>query len=282
MFKSVLLLFKLRLSLTVVLSSVLGYLIAVFKMGAIFSWTQFIFLFLGGLLVTCAANTFNQILEKEQDGIMKRTQNRPLVLGALSITTAFFIGTILALIGFCMLYFGTTPFAAVVSLVSLILYAFVYTPSKKFTSFCVLIGAIPGALPPLIGYLAAGMPLDTVGWYLFIFQFLWQFPHFWAIAWSLYDDYQKVGYHMLPTSKGKTKNAVLIILVYTVLTVILGILPYFADLLPLVGMLIILAAGFYFIYTNIRLFKTLENSDAKQFMFASLIFMPTVLITLIF
>jgi len=282
MFKSILLLFKLRLSLTVVLSSLLGYFIAVFKMDAPFSWANLIFLFIGGLLVTCAANAFNQILEKEQDSIMKRTQNRPLVKGSFSISFAFFLAISLAVVGFGFLYFGTFPKAAVISLISLVLYAFVYTPSKKYTSFCVFIGAIPGALPPLIGYLAAGMPFDPIAWYLFIFQFLWQFPHFWAIAWSLHDDYQKVGYQMLPTKDGKTKLAVIIMLIYTVITVIVGVLPYFAVMLNKVGLIAIILAGIYFIYTNFVLYKSLENKDAKKFMFASLIFMPTVLTALIF
>lgn len=282
MFKSILLLFKLRLSLTVVLSSLLGYLIAVYKKGADFSWQNLIFLFIGGVLITCAANAFNQILEKEQDSIMKRTQNRPLVQGVFSISFAFFLATALTVVGFIILYFGTFPKAAVVSLISLVLYAFVYTPSKKYTSFCVFIGAIPGALPPLIGYLAAGMPFDTIAWYLFIFQFLWQFPHFWAIAWQLHDDYKSVGYQMLPTANGKTKRSVIIMLIYTAITVIVGILPYFADMMNKVGLIAVIITGIYFIYTNFVLFKTLENKDAKKFMFASLIFMPTVLTVLIF
>ncbi len=281
-FKSIIQLFKLRLSYTVVLSSLLGYLIAVYKAYAPFYWSDLGFLFVGGLLITCAANGFNQIIEKEQDTLMKRTQNRPLVTNQLSISFAFAVSTIVGILGFIILFFGNNALTGIIGIISLVLYSFVYTPSKKYTSFCVLIGAIPGALPPLIGYVAAANTLDTWAIYLFVFQFLWQFPHFWAIAWQLHEDYQKAGYHMLPTASGKTKKTSMIILIYTVITFIVSLLPFFLNQITIIGLILIIITGGYFIYKNIQLYQTLENKHAKQLMFASLIFMPTVLTVLIF
>lgn len=265
-----------RLSLTVVLSSLLCYGIAVVHKGIAFDWSIFACLFLGGSFITFASNAFNQILEKEQDGVMKRTQNRPLVQNEISISQAFLIATLIGLLGFILLYFGTNPLAAVISLLSLILYSFVYTPSKKITPFCVLIGAVPGALPPLIGYLAATGEFDGIAIFLFIFQFIWQFPHFWAIAWSLHEDYESVGYKMLPSKSGKSKISAIIILIYTVVCLLIALAPYSAGILSLVDLVVITILGLYFIYRSIVLLKKLDNESAKKLMFASLLFMPIV------
>jgi protoheme IX farnesyltransferase len=272
--KSIVALFKVRLSLTVVISSLLCYLIAVVHKEIPFDSIEFISLFIGGCLITFSSNAFNQILEKEQDAIMKRTQTRPLVTGKLTMVQAFIVAVSAGLLGFVILYFGTKPIAGVLSLLSLILYAFVYTPSKAKTSFCVFIGAIPGALPPLIGYLAATGDFDSLAIYLFIFQFIWQFPHFWAIAWMLHEDYESVGYKMLPSKSGKSKITAMIILVYTVISVIIGILPYSAGLMGIFGLIVVSLLGIYFIYQSYLLVRTLQN--AKKLMLASLLFMPMV------
>ncbi len=279
--KDIIALFKVRLSLTVVISSALGYGIAIVHSGAELNWVEFFMLLIGGALVTFSANAFNQILEKEQDTIMSRTQNRPLVTEKISLSTAFFVAVAVGLLGFSCMYWGTKPIAAVYSLLSLVLYSFVYTPSKKVTSFCVLIGAIPGAFPPLIGYLAATGSLDTLGLYLFSFQFIWQFPHFWAIAWFLEEDYKKVNYHMLPSKTGKSKVSAWIILIYTIICVILGMLPYIAGLTNIFGLMIICGLGLFFISRAAVLMKTLSAKDGKQLMFASLLFMPTVYMTIL-
>lgn len=271
---SIIALFKVRLSLTVVISSLLCYLIAIVHKAIDFSYVEFISLFVGGSLITFSANAFNQILEKEQDTIMKRTQLRPLVTGKITIVQAFIIAVFTGLLGFVIVYFGTKPIAGVLSLLSLVIYAFVYTPSKEKTSFCVFIGAIPGALPPLIGYVAATDNFDSLGIYLFIFQFIWQFPHFWAIAWMLHDDYESVNYKMLPSKSGKSKISALIIFIYTIITVVMGILPYTASIMGIYGLIIVSLIGLYFIYQSYILLRTLKN--AKKLMLASLLFMPMV------
>lgn len=267
-FKDIIGLFKVRLSLTVVFSSMITYFIALWIKDISFDLSCFISLSVGGSFVTFAANAFNQILEKEQDGVMKRTQNRSLVQNKLSLTQAFFLATLTGLIGFITLYFGTYPIVGVFGLASLILYAFVYTPSKRYTSFCVFIGAIPGALPPLIGYMAGTGEIDSIGIYLFIFQFIWQFPHFWAIAWMLDEDYKSVGYKMLPSKSGKSKISALIILIYTIITVIIGAVPYTAHFMSIWGLIISGSIGIYFIVMSYLLFKKLNDHQAKKLMFA--------------
>ena len=240
------------------------------------------FLFFGGALITFGANAFNQIMEVKQDSLMQRTQKRPLVQSELSVTQASVIASVCVLLGFLFLYFGTTPIAGVLGLLSFILYAFVYTPSKSVTNFNVLIGAIPGALPPLIGYLAAKPHLDLLAIYLFTFQFIWQFPHFWAIAWMIDDDYQKVGYKMLPTNKGKVKSTSLIILVYTIITVLIACLPKITGVMNYYSLIIVILSGIYFIWKAFLLFKQQSNVAARRLMLASLLFMPLVYIVLLF
>ncbi len=280
--KDIIALFKVRLSLTVVFSSMITYFIAILIKDLPFDLSCFISLSIGGSLITFSANAFNQILEKEQDGIMKRTQNRPLVQNKLSITQAFFIATFIGVIGFVTLYFGAFPIVGVFGLASLILYAFIYTPSKRFTSFCVFIGAIPGALPPLIGYMAGTGEIDSIGIYLFVFQFIWQFPHFWAIAWMLDEDYKKVEYKMLPSKTGKSKISALIILIYTVFTVIIGAVPYTAHIMNIWGLIVVTIAGLYFVYMSFLLLQKMNDTQAKKLMFASLIYMPIVYLMILF
>ncbi|MDB4347411.1 heme o synthase [Bacteroidia bacterium] len=280
--KDIIALFKVRLSLTVVFSSMMTYFIAILIKDLAFDLSCFLSLSIGGALITFAANAFNQILEKEQDGIMKRTQNRPLVQNKLSLSEAFFIATITGIIGFITLYFGTFPIVGVFGLASLILYAFVYTPSKRFTSFCVFIGAIPGALPPLIGYMAGTGEIDSIGIYLFVFQFIWQFPHFWAIAWMLDEDYKKVEYKMLPSKTGKSKISALIILIYTIFTVIIGAVPYTAHIMNIWGLIVVTIAGVYFVYMSFLLLQKMNDTQAKKLMFASLIYMPIVYLMILF
>ncbi len=280
--KDIIALFKVRLSLTVVFSSMITYFIAILIKDLPFDLSCFISLSIGGSLITFSANAFNQILEKEQDGIMKRTQNRPLVQNKLSITQAFFIATFIGVIGFVTLYFGTFPIVGVFGLASLILYAFIYTPSKRFTSFCVFIGAIPGALPPLIGYMAGTGEIDSIDIYLFVFQFIWQFPHFWAIAWMLDEDYKKVEYKMLPSKTGKSKISALIILIYTVFTVIIGAVPYTAHIMNIWGLIVVTIAGLYFVYMSFLLLQKMNDTQAKKLMFASLIYMPIVYLMILF
>lgn len=282
--KSIKDLFKLRLSLTVVLSSLLCYGIGI-KYGndLDFSWIAFINLFLGGSLITFSSNTFNQILEQKQDSLMKRTQNRPLVKGTIKVTTALGIAIILALLGYVLLYIGNNALTANISIISLVLYSFVYTPSKKYTSFCVFIGAIPGALPPLIGYVAATGVIDLLGIYLFAFQFMWQFPHFWAIAWLLNEDYALAGYKMLPSSKGTSKISAYIICIYTIMTVIVALYPFFTsssqlNVLNLYEVIVVLLLGIYFVLNSFRLLRNLDVASARRLMYASLIFMPLIYI----
>ena len=192
-------LLKPNLSFMVVFSSVVGYLLAP---GIPFDLTRVLLLFIGGILVTGGANTINQILEREGDGLMTRTMHRPLVEGRMGLAEAWAVAAISGVGGALMLGYFFNPLAGILSFISLLLYGFAYTPMKRIHPIAVLIGAIPGAMPPLLGWVAAtGTLTGTLGlggWILFLIQFFWQFPHYWAIAWVSYDECKKAGISMLP------------------------------------------------------------------------------------
>ncbi|MFZ9971450.1 MAG: protoheme IX farnesyltransferase, partial [Bacteroidia bacterium] len=170
-----------------------------------------------------------------------------------------------------------TPFTTMLlSLVSLVVYVFVYTPMKQVSPLAVMVGAIPGALPPLIGYTAAVGRIDEPGMMLFLVQFFWQFPHFWAIAWMLHEDYQKAGYWLLPSSGGRDKRSAYQILIYTVLLMLVSMMPIYYELSAPQALMLILPAGFWVLFNAYRLFRSLEVADARKLMFASLLFTPAV------
>lgn len=271
-------LLKFRLSLLVLFSGTIGYLMA--WNGAAWSWGAFFWFVLGSFLITGAANTINQILEREVDKHMPRTRTRPLPTGALQVgeTTAYAVT--LAALGTLILVLGVNVGTASLALLSLILYAFVYTPLKGVTSFSVFVGAIPGALPPLIGWYAASGELSIGAFIVFGLQFAWQFPHFWAIAWLAHDDYMKVGYNLLPTGERDWGTALQIVS-YTLFLIPLGLLPWWHGLTGPVSAIIVTLAGVLFLVPAIQLLRKEDRRSARMLMFGSFLYLPVMQIALV-
>jgi protoheme IX farnesyltransferase len=277
---------KFRLTSTVVATSIFGYLLGC-KFNAVdgslagFSWLVFLGVFLGGLLIVFGSNGLNQLLEKTQDSQMMRTQNRPIVEGRLSESQARIFSIVCGIVGVLILLFTTPLLTTLLGALSLILYVFVYTPLKGITPLAVMIGAIPGALPPLIGYTAATGVIDDGGIILFLVQFFWQFPHFWAIAWLLHDDYQKAGYWLLPSKGGRDTYSAFQIVIYTLILIATSIMPVvygMCDVWVLAG---VLPAGLLFLFYALMLRKTLETSDARKLLFTSFLYTPVVFLSYI-
>lgn len=280
-------LMKPNLSTMVVFSSVIGYLLAP---GISFHWLDVILLFLGGMLVTNAANIINQIIERVSDGFMKRTMNRPLPTHRMSVTEAVIICILSALIGSFLLGFFFNWLAAGLSILSMLLYGFAYTPMKKVNTIATFIGAIPGAFPPLIGWVAAlgmaglGGTNDLVGlggWVLFLIQFFWQFPHFWAIAWLGYEEYLKAGIMLLPSKNGKTSFTGLQCLFYSLPLLPLSMVPHYLGMTGTVSMYVCLLFAAYYVFNSALFYTKNDRFSAKKVMYSSFIYLPGVLIALI-
>jgi heme o synthase len=272
-------LLKPNLSIMVVFSSVVGYLLAP---GVHFAWKEVIILFVGGMLVTGGANTINQILERYSDKLMKRTMNRPMPDGRMGATEAWIFATVSGITGSFLLAYYFNPLAGLLGFISLLLYAFAYTPMKKVHPIAVLIGAIPGALPPLIGWVAATGSLGVGGWILFLIQFFWQFPHFWAIAWVGFDDYNKAGIRMLPSKAGRTSFTGLQCMFYSLVLIPMAIMPRTVGLSGNIGMWVCIAAGAFYFMASLAFFFQNDHKSAKRVMFSSFLYLPVVLLALLF
>lgn len=271
-------LLKFRLSFLVVFSAGIGYMLGLAEP---IRTADFILFLLGGLLMTGASNTINQILEKDLDKLMKRTCGRPLPTGRISITEATIYAFALGLTGFILILKFANPFAALLTLLSSILYAFVYTPLKRKSSISVLVGAIPGALPPLIGWVAVTNSINVEGMLLFGIQFIWQFPHFWAIAWVLDEDYKKAGFKMLPFGGGKDINTAFQIMIYTLMLIPLGLIPAKLGLAGVNSGIIATVCGSIFLMQTFYLMKECSNKAARLIMFGSFLYLPIVQIALL-
>jgi protoheme IX farnesyltransferase len=271
-------LMKFTLSLTVVFSSVVSYLMVP---GIEFDILSVLLLFAGGMLVTGAANAINQIVEKDTDGKMKRTATRPVASGRMHIDEAATFSVLAAVFGIFIIGLWFNWMAAGIAAFSLFLYGFIYTPLKKVHSISVLIGAIPGALPCLTGW-AAGDPLLGIGgWVLFALQFLWQFPHFWAIAWVAHEDYSSAGFKLLPDVGGPTKYAAVQSVLYSVLLIPIGVMPYVFGMSGVVSMIIVGIANLVMFWQCVRLFREMNVTAARRVMFGSYFYLPIVLISLL-
>ena len=270
-------LMKLNLSLLVVFSSVIGYLIIP---ELTFSFSKAVLLFLGGLLITGAANATNELIEKEDDKLMKRTADRPLAAGRMGSTEAIVFIILSLIVGSIILYTQFNFLAAALSVGSYIIYAFVYTPLKKKTSLSVLVGAIPGSLPCAIGWAAGTGTIGmTEAWVLFAFQFFWQFPHFWAIAWIGNDDYQKAGMKMLPQKGKESRYTAFQTVLYSSLLLPLAVLPQILGLTSWAGSAVLGLAAIGFIWFAYQFFKENSDAKAKKLMFASFMYLPVILFT---
>jgi protoheme IX farnesyltransferase len=281
-FKDYFMLSKVRLSTSVVGTTVITYCLGVAKTAESFDALKCFGLVLGGMLVVAASNGFNQIYEKDTDRLMSRTQKRPIADGRMSVNDAMVFSIVCAVFGLLALAFFTNGRVAFLSLVSLFIYSLVYTPMKAKTPLAVFVGAIPGALPPAIGWIAAVGNIDEIAWVLFLIQFFWQFPHFWAIAWMLEDDYRKANYTLLPSFEGRTKRNAMQIIWYTVILILVSMYPISIDFGSLTSLVFIIPAGVYLLYRAIVLYRTQSITDAKSLMFASLIYMPVVLLSYLF
>lgn len=272
------LLMKFTLSFTVVFSSVVCYLLVP---GLTFSIISVLLLFVGGMLVTGAANAINQIVEKDTDAMMKRTASRPIASGRMSVDEASTFAVVAAVFGIFIIGVYFNWVAAGISAFSLFLYGFIYTPLKKVHSIAVLVGAIPGALPCLIGWAAGDPSLGIGGWVLFALQFFWQFPHFWAIAWVSHEDYGRAGFKLLPSVGGPTKYAAVQSILYSVLLIPIGVLPFAIGMSGTISLVIVSVANLVMFWHCIRLFREMNVKAARRVMFGSYIYLPVVLLSLL-
>jgi len=270
---------KFTLSFTVVFTCVICYMLA--PAVKTYDWGMIIALTVAGLLVTGSANAINQAVEKDTDAQMKRTSTRPVAAGRMSQKTAYTFAIIAGIVGVAMMWYFFNLSSALLSAFSLFIYAFIYTPLKKINSIAVLVGAFPGALPCLIGWVAGNDDFALAGWSLFLIQFIWQFPHFWAIAWVAHADYSRVGFKLLPAKEGPTKFTALQSVMYSVLMVPIGFLPHYFNITGEVSMWILLVANIFMVVQCVRLYQNMGVPAARRVMFSSYIYLPIVFLALL-
>jgi protoheme IX farnesyltransferase len=274
-------LIKFTLSFMVVFSTVVSFLIAPYYL--IYTrptLLSVLLLFTAGMLITGSANAINQALEKDTDAMMKRTAKRPVASGRMSVTEAYAFAAITGLLGVGMMWYFFNVQAAMVGLFSLFLYGFIYTPLKKVNSVAVLVGAIPGALPCLIGWVAATNDFSAGGWILFGIQFIWQFPHFWAIAWLAHEDYSKAGFKLLPADKGPTRFTAVQSVMYSVVMIPVGVLPYVFGISGFISLWIVLACNIWMVYVSVMLYLNMNAASARKVMFSSYFYLMIVFLSL--
>jgi protoheme IX farnesyltransferase len=265
---------KMRLALSVVFSSIAGYLLGV----DVVNYKDLALLGFGGYFMVGASNAFNQIIEKDLDVLMNRTKNRPVPSGRMSVSTAFIIACIFTVLGIAILYI-INPQTAMFGAISIFLYTCVYTPLKTKTPLAVFVGAIPGAIPFMLGWVAATDDFGIEPGTLFALQFFWQFPHFWAIGWFLFEDYKKGGFFMLPTGKQDKGTAVQTIM-YTVWTILISVVPVLGITgelkLSIISAIIVFLLGLVMLYYAVQLFKKMTEKAAKQLMLASVSYITLI------
>ncbi len=266
-------LLKVRLSLLVAFSCAFGYGLAT---RGNMDWQVLIMLTLGGFLLSGASVSINQILEKDLDSLMTRTQSRPLPTARLTVSEATIFTLICLVASLVILWIYTNPFTVVLSIISMLLYSFVYTPLKQVGPIAVFVGAIPGALPPLLGWIAATGSITYEAIIIFGIQFIWQFPHFWAIAWVADDDYKKAGFKLLPSGGGKDLNTAIQIMVYTLFLIPLGLLPATFGITGIYSAVVATLCGAAFFAQTFSLMKTGSRQSALRIMFGSFIYLPVV------
>jgi len=272
-------LIKFSLSFMVVFSAVISYLLA--PKVVVYDWAMIIWLFVGGMLVTGSANAVNQVVERDTDAMMKRTAKRPVASGRMSVAEGWAFAIVTVVAGLLILGYFFNLLSAIVAAVSWFIYAFMYTPLKKVSAVAVLLGAVPGALPCLIGWAAGQDELSAGGWVLFAVQFFWQFPHFWAIAWIAHTDYSKAGFKLMPSVEGPGKYSAIQSIIYSLVLIPVGILPYLTGMSGIVSFWIIIAANILMTWQSIRLYREMEIKAARRVMFSSYIYLPIVLLALL-
>ncbi len=270
---------KFSLTTMVVFSAVISYLLA--PKVVEYSWGMIALLFAGGFLVTGSANAINQVVEKDTDAKMKRTARRPVAAGRMTEMEGWAFAIITGVAGCFILGYFFNWLSAGLAAFSLFLYAFIYTPLKKVNAISVLVGAVPGALPCLIGWTAGNDSITAGGWALFGIQFFWQFPHFWAIAWIAHKDYSNAGFKLLPSVEGPTKYSAIQAVIYSLLLIPVGVLPYFTNISGAISLFVILFANLFMIYLSVQLYTKMEVKAARRVMFGSYIYLPVVLLAML-
>jgi heme o synthase len=265
-------LLKFRLSFLVAFSCAFGFVLASEQL----NWTTLIMLFLGGFLLSGSSVTINQIIEKDLDKLMTRTVNRPLPTYRVSVNEAITVAAVCFVAGVCILIIYTNVFTTALSILSLVLYAFVYTPLKRVGPIAVFVGAIPGALPPLLGWTASTGAITHEALIIFGIQFIWQFPHFWAIAWVSDDDYKKAGFKLLPSGGKKDLNTAVQIMIYTMFLIPLGLLPATFGITGINSAIVATLCGVMFFALTFSLMKSGDRRSALKIMFASFLYLPIV------
>ena len=288
--KDYLMLTKPSLNIMVVFSSVVSFLMVPDLAGRFENpWVMSVLVFLGGFLVTGSANAINQVVEKDTDALMKRTASRPGASGRMKAEEAWIFAIVTGAAGLFILGYFFNVLSATLAAVSLFLYAFVYTPLKKQSAVAVFVGAFPGALPCLIGWAAGNNAVfergngwqDYGGWVLFGLQFLWQFPHFWAIAWIAHKDYSGAGFKLLPTETGPTKMTAMQAIIYAMMLIPVTALMYTINLTGIYGIGVVMVANLFLIWQCIRLYREMDAKAARRVMFGSYIYLPVVLLAML-
>lgn len=267
-------LLKFRLSALVTFSAVFGFILG--HTSPSFSWAGLAGLVFGGFLISGASGAANEILERDLDKLMKRTQGRPLPMNVISLVEAQLFTLTAALAGIGMLWFFTNPLTTSLGILSMILYVFVYTPLKRVGPIAVLVGAIPGAMPPLLGWVAATGAITYEAMIIFGIQFVWQFPHFWAIAWVSDDDYKRAGFKLLPLGGKKDLNTAIQIMIYTLFLLPLGLLPTYFGLTGINSGIVATLCGVLFLAQTFSLMKDCSRKSALRIMFGSFLYLPIV------
>ncbi|TDD78596.1 heme o synthase [Flavobacterium caseinilyticum] len=274
---------KARLAISVVFSSIAGFMLGIYDLHSL-DWMVLLKLAVGGYCMVGASNAFNQVIEKDLDALMDRTKNRPVPAGRMTRTTALIIASLLTVVGIALLY-TINPKTAMFGAISIFLYTSVYTPLKTMTSLSVFVGAFPGAIPFMLGWVAATGEFGIEAGTLFLIQFFWQFPHFWAIGWFLYEDYEKAGFFMLPTGK-KDKGTALQVILYTVWLILASLLPvlgYTGRLyITPIAAIIVFLLGLWMLFYAVRLYKLRTAKAARTLMLVSVSYITLLQLVYIF
>lgn len=266
---------KLRLASLVVMSSSICYVLAADPVDI----SILLALVAGGFLLTGSSNGFNEIIERDLDALMSRTSERPLPQKRMGVIEAISVATLSGVVGIGILSYFINPLSGILGGIALILYVVAYTPLKKITPFSVFVGAFPGSIPTMIGCVAATSGFGNItllAWLMFAVQFIWQFPHFWAIAWRLDEDYRKAGFKMLPSPMGKDRASAFQVLVYTITLIPVSLLPIFFGYTGYISMIVAGIAGSIFAFQAYRLYSSLSSDSATRLMFGSFIYLPVV------
>jgi len=271
-------LIKFRLSFLVTFSAVFGFLLS----SNYINYFSLFILIISGFFITGSSVINNQIIEKDSDKLMNRTKNRPLPTNKISSRNALFISLALCITGLILMVLFLNKLTALLSFFSLIIYTFLYTPLKKIGPIAVFVGAIPGALPPLIGWAASTNDISLEALIIFSIQFIWQFPHFWAIAWVSDDDYKRAGFKLLPNNGKKNFSTAVNIMTYTMFLIPLGLLPTIFGITGLVSGVVAVVCAILFLIQTLRLIKDYSKTSALRIMFGSFIYLPVVQLTYIF